>query len=50
MPLKKSGKGCVGKNISELTEANKTRTKKRPRKQIVAMALKSCGKSRKKKT
>lgn len=49
MPLKKSGKGCVGKNISELTEANKKRTKKRSRKQIVAIALDACGKSRKRK-
>lgn len=50
MPLKKGGKKCVGENIRELTEANKTRGKKRPRKQIVAIALKSCGKGRKKKT
>lgn len=49
MPLKKSGKGCVGQNISELTEANKKQAKKRPRKQIVAMALDACGKSRKQK-
>ena len=49
MPLRKSGKGCVSKNIRELTEANETRTKKRPKKQIVAIALDACGKSRKKK-
>ena len=46
MPLKKKGKTCVGNNIRELTKANKGRAKKRAHKQIVAMALESCGKSR----
>ncbi len=46
MPLKKRGKNCVAKNIRELTDANKGRAKKRPRKQIVAIALKACGKGR----
>lgn len=49
MPLGKRGKGCVGKNIRELTKANEMRTKKRPKKQIVAIALDACGKSRKRK-
>lgn len=51
MPLKKSGKNAVGDNIKELTEANKTKApgKKRPRKQIIAIALSAAGKSNKKK-
>ncbi len=47
MPLKKSGKNCVGDNIRELTKADKRRTKKRPHKQKVAIALDACGKGRK---
>lgn len=49
MPLEKRGKGCVSKNIRELTGANEMRTKKRTKKQIAAIALDACGKSRKKK-
>lgn len=38
MPLLK-GKKNIGKNIKELTAANKGRKKKRSRKQIIAIAL-----------
>lgn len=47
MPLRKKGKDCVSKNISEL---HKKGTKKRSNKQIVAIAHSACGKSKKKGT
>lgn len=50
MPLDpRKTKEAVSKNISELTEANKSKpaSKKRPRKQIVAIALSTAGRSNK---
>jgi hypothetical protein len=52
MPLKPGkSKKVISENISELTQANKSKSpsKKRPRKQIIAIALNKAGKSKKKK-
>lgn len=49
MPLKRgSSQKTIGSNIRELTQANKSKSpgKKRPRKQIVAIALNKAGKSK----
>lgn len=50
MPLEKgSSQEVISRNISELTDANKSRKKPRSHDQIVAIALYQAGKSRKKK-
>lgn len=49
MPLFK-GKKNVGRNIKELTAANKSKKKKRSRKQIIAIAMSAAGVGRKSKS
>jgi hypothetical protein len=46
MPLLK-GKQNVGRNIKELIAANKSKKKKRNRKQIIAIAMNAAGVSKK---
>ena len=49
MPLFK-GKKNVGRNIEELYIANKSKKKKRSRKQIIAIAMSAAGVSKNKKS